>query len=175
MRGPQELVLRVRRCKSSLHLSIFSLKLKIDLLINLNLLKMEAFMIQYFEKCLDNKVNQYTLNWIENNYHRLPEERSWQVWQDYINHFAEKRFKSFWHDIIPYETIYEIYIEISFNENFAKTAASHIKEHNGKEWVCMEPRTKYLFSSSSTASFHQKRNLSNFQLLSYQLIFIFCI
>ena len=84
---------------------------------------METFIIQYFEKCLDNKVNQYTLNWIENNYHRLPEENSWHIWQDYISHFAEKRFKSFWHDIIPYE----IYIEIGFNENFAKTQARHVR------------------------------------------------
>ncbi len=88
---------------------------------------MKTFMIAYFEKCLDNKVNEYTLNWIRNNSHRLPEENSSHIWQDYINHFAEKRFKSFWHDIIPFNAIYEIYIEIGFSESSAKKLALRVR------------------------------------------------
>ena len=89
------------------------------------------FLIAYFTRCLGKELNEYTLKWIENNYERLgesDEDRSFHIWGDYINHFHTKHgFEEFWHDILSYERIYEIYIDIGFSEEIASKKAKHVK------------------------------------------------
>ena len=91
----------------------------------------KEFLIEYFTRCLGKELNEYTLKWIESNYERLGEsyeDRSFHIWGDYINHFHTKHgFGEFWHGILPYERIYELYIDIGFSEEIATTKAKHVK------------------------------------------------
>ena len=91
----------------------------------------KEFLIAYFTRCLGKGLNEYTLKWIESNYERLgesDEDRSFHIWGKYINSFWVKHcFEEFWHEILPYERIYEIYIDIGFSEEIATKKAKHVK------------------------------------------------
>ena len=68
-------------------------------------------------------MNDYTLNWLEENYSRLgetDEDKSFHIWGDYINHFYNKTRI---YRVLPYE----IYIDIGFSEEIATKKAKHVK------------------------------------------------
>ena len=89
----------------------------------------KQFLIDYFKKLLDNDLNAYTLDWIDNNYqiHAIPQCYASTLWQLYTKHFEEKYNLGMWHNVMPYNELITHYTEVGFSEKAATKYATHVR------------------------------------------------
>ena len=93
------------------------------------IIEKKQILMDYFKKKLDNNdLKDYTLDWIDRNYQKLNTTvTECHLWNKYTKIFQEKYNLGEWHNIMTYDVVYNIYMDVGFSDKYANLCASHVR------------------------------------------------